>query len=133
MEQGPQDADVVVLQLLIGAPDDQQPDAVVAQGQQDGLGADGPAFAAAPRPAEGGVLDGALQEPLLLLVGVGKDQVDGLRLTVLVVPAAEPAGAVLVEGDGLAAVAGRSVLVRLVKTGLVENTVKVGHRCLLSR
>ena len=74
---GPQDADVVALQLLIGAPDDQQPDARVAQRQQNGLGADGPAFSAAPRTAEGDVFGGAFQKALLFFVGIGQGQSNG--------------------------------------------------------
>lgn len=65
----PQKADVVGLQLLIGPAHQQQTDPRIAQGQQLGLGADGPAFAAAPGPAEGHILLPAPQK--LLLPGVG--------------------------------------------------------------
>ena len=71
-------ADVVALQLLIGAPHDEQPDAGIPQSQQHGLGADGPGFPAAPRPAECGVFDLTLQKQPLLLVGVGDMQRDGI-------------------------------------------------------
>ena len=76
VQLGPQLADMVALQLLIGAPDDQQPDAGIVQRQQLGLGADGPAFAAAPRPAEGNVFFLALQKQPLLFIGVGNGQCD---------------------------------------------------------
>lgn len=65
----PQKADVVGFQLLIGPAHQQQTDPRIAQGQQLGLGADGPAFAAAPGPAEGHILLPAPQK--LLLPGVG--------------------------------------------------------------
>ena len=76
VELGAQLADVVALQLLIGAPHDQQPDAGIAQGQQLGLGAHGPAFAAAARSAKGDVLFAAFQKPLLLFIGIGDMQRD---------------------------------------------------------
>ena len=55
LQFGPEEADVVALQLRQGAAEDEDADAGVAQGQELCLGADGPGLAAAPGAAEGDV------------------------------------------------------------------------------
>ena len=73
-------ADVIGFQLLVGPAHQQQPDARIPQGQELGLGADGPAFAAAPGPAEGHIFFLARQK--LPLTGIGAaDGEDFLRHT----------------------------------------------------
>ena len=61
--------DVVVFQLLIGAPDDEQPNSGVAQGQPLGLVPDCPAFAPAPGSAEHHMLVVILKEQNLFFAG----------------------------------------------------------------
>ena len=73
-------ADVIGFQLLVGPAHQQQPDARIPQGQELGLGADGPAFAAATGPAEGHIF--FLTRQKLPLPGIGAaDGEDFLRHT----------------------------------------------------
>ena len=69
LQLGAEEADVVALQLRQGAPEDEEADAGVAEGQELGLGADGPGFAAASCAAEGDVFFPAGEELPLLFVG----------------------------------------------------------------
>ena len=64
-----EEADVVTFQFLVSTPQDEEADARVAEGEELGLGADGPAFAAAARPAKGDVFLRSRQK--LRLSGIG--------------------------------------------------------------